>query len=692
MEEQHQVKPESEDALNASTAIEHMPQIKDIVLEKELASGLLAKVYKGHQTLLQRTVAMKILSKKDLGDDDSSLERFQQEASLAANLDHPNIAKVLGYGTASSGDPYLTMEYVDGVTLREYLDSHSQQELSLKDFKAIFLPLLSALDYAHEKGIVHRDIKPGNIMLTKSVHDELLPKLVDFGIAKVFIESNIEQHHTKTGTVIGTPAYMSPEQCLGKPVDGRSDLYSIACVMYEFLCSEALFKAETPLALMGMHAQAQPPSVKEFCRKSMQSSKLCSTILSTLQKDPAERPKTAAILSEKLSNDLGNLDSFNSKKQHSSVKNMLAAGLIILLLASVVTALFNLNKSKAVTQVINEPTGRQLSELRIAKGDSRNVRKVLSQYLSLIETLRKKEDTSTRELAEAYSTAGELISLLLSQNKTSPKQRKDLEMQGLELAQKGVDISLQGNMQKFFFRNTRNEYELLKASKDGEKSIIKLIEEGNARWPTSSENIEFIFDGILNSLTLNNTKQAKSFLKLLSNQHGEEAEHIRSIWLRAAEARIAIAENEKKKALAIIKPVLKELDSGIFMSQKSTIALLQKAIGPILISANRAEQYTELLKKEVALRGEIYSYDGIAQLYKMIAESYRVRNREEDAIDYTEKALHQYEINKGDSSIILDLCQRLVQEISDMKDPKYSAKLAAYKAKVDSLTAMAGTK
>lgn len=691
MDEQHQVKPESEVALNASTPIAHMPQIKDIVLEKELASGPMAKVYKGHQTLLQRTVALKILSKKDLGDDDSSLQRFQQEASLAANLDHPNIAKVLGYGIASSGDSYLTIEYVDGVTLREYLDSHSQQELSLKDFRAVFLPLLSALNYAHENGIVHRDIKPGNIMITKSAHDELLPKLVDFGIAKVFIESNSEQQHTKTGTVIGTPAYMSPEQCLGKPLDGRSDLYSIGCVMYEFLCGEALFKAETPLALMGMHAQAQTPSVKDFCRKSMQSSKLCSTILSTLQKDPAERPKTAAILAEKLSNDLEDLDSFNSKKQHSFT-SMLAAGLLVIILGSVLTALFGLNYSKPVTAVINKPTGRQLSELRIAKGKSSDARRVLPQYLSLIEELKKKGDTSTKELAETYSTAGELISILLKQSNTSPKERKDLEMQGLELAQKGVDISLQGNIQKFFFRNAKVEYELLKASKDGEKSIVKLIEEGNERWPASAENIEFIVDGILNSLTLSNTSQAKSFTKLLSDQHAEEAEHIRSIWLQAAEARIAIAENDKKKALVLVKPVLQEFESGIFMSPKSTIDLLMKVIGPVLTRANRSEQYTEILEKEVALRGEIYSQDEIAKLYGMIAESYRRRNRKEEAIDYAEKALHQYEINKSDSGIILNLCQELVQEISDLKDPKYSAKLAAYKTKLDSLTAMAGTK
>lgn len=703
MDEREQVKSEADVSHNTSISTDGALQIKDIVLEKELASGLLATVWKGQQTLLQRTVAIKILSKKDLEDDSAQL-RFQQEASLAANLDHPNIAKVLGYGTSSSGSPYLTMEFVDGITLREFLDSNKQQPQSLKHFGEIFLPLLSALSYAHGRGIVHRDIKPGNIMLTKSANDELMPKLVDFGIAKVFIETNNAQHHTKTGTVIGTPAYMSPEQCLGKALDGRSDLYSLACVMYEFLCGEALFKADTPLAVMGMHAQAQLPSEKSFSKRSMQAPKLCGTILSALQKDPEQRPASALRFSDELSNHLKNAEALNYRKQNTPSTAIVASILLFLLTAGII-ALVAFPKMKMATHIepakksiLVESTGKQLAQLRRDKGASKDQRSILARYLSLIQEYELKRETSKKELAESYSQAGETINIILRQDDSLVKDRKQLEQMGIDFAQKGANLAIEKNSPKFFFRCARNQFEILDGKKSGESEINKMVVQANEHWPASPECIELTADAILNSLELHNAMQAQAFLKLLSIPNDEESEQIRLIWLRSLNARLAIYEGDKQKALNLIKPVLEQLepfDSGLIMSPSSTIDLLLKIIGPTLIKANRQNEYAELLKKELEKRPQFYGLNGRVQMYGMISETYQSSNEKAKAVEYDEKALELYEQNKDellDDELILRLCKKIVSELNELNDPKYSAKLAAYKSKIDSLSAGAGTK
>lgn len=703
MDELHKENFEAEVSLKTSSSMENKCQIRDIVLEKELASGLLATVYKGKQTLLERTVAIKILSKKELADG-IALQRFQQEASLAANLDHPNIAKILGYGKAASGDPFLMMEFVDGITLREFLDSRGHEARSLADFKAIFLPLLSALNYAHEKGIVHRDVKPGNIMLTKTVQGELLPKLVDFGIAKVFIESNTQQQHTRTGTIIGTPAYMSPEQCLGKPVDGRSDLYSLACVMYEFLCGEALFKAETSLAVMGMHAQAQPPSVKIFSSKSMQPTQLCSTILSALQKDPKQRPATALHFSDDLNKHLDGSPEVNYRTQSRLSIAIMAVMLLFVLTAGII-ALVAFPKMKlqthndaSKTTVFGESTGSKHAQLRKDKG-TMDQRSVLDRYFSLIKELNLKRATRKEELAEAYAQAGESINILLRQNDPAIKDRPQLELTALKFANEGAALSIETNIPKFFFRCARNQFEILDGRKDGEKQINKRVKDANQHWPGSPETIELTADGILNSMASADEAQAKAFLNLLKVPHDEETEHIRLMWLRSLEARMAAYQGDKNKALTLLKPVLEQLDSGfdsgLLMSPRSTVALLHKTIGPTLIKAKRPNQYVELLKKEIETRSKFYGLNGQAHLCKMIAEFYRSRNERAKAIAYDEQVIQLCEQNAGevvDRTLVARLYKNLVKEMSDANDPRYSAKLAAYKSKLDSMPASVGTK
>jgi eukaryotic-like serine/threonine-protein kinase len=220
---------------------------------ERVGAGGMAEVYRAHDELLGRDVAIKVLSER-FARDGSFVERFRREAQSAANLNHPQIVSLYDYG--SDGDAYfIVMEFIDGTSLADII--HREAPLLPERAAEIALDVAKALDRAHSAGIVHRDIKPGNILITKDGHT----KVTDFGIARAAHGDN-EQTMTQTGMVIGTAAYLSPEQAQGQPVDGRSDLYSLGVVLYEMLVGHAPFAGDTPLAIAYKHVReiAAPPS------------------------------------------------------------------------------------------------------------------------------------------------------------------------------------------------------------------------------------------------------------------------------------------------------------------------------------------------------------------------------------------------------------------------------------------------
>ena len=268
------------------------PEIESIEIIELLGQGGMSLVYKARQKELDRIVAVKVLSKLAVRGEDG-IKRFQKEAKLTSTLDHPNIVKTISFGVSNDGQPYLVMEYLEGLSLADDLKQNGR--LKLQKFKDVFLPALSALNQAHQSGLVHRDIKPGNIMICRSGTNADIVKLVDFGIAKVFGEgASGTQNLTKSGAVLGSPTYMSPEQCLGKPLDGRSDLYSMACVMYETLSGEPPFSGESSLDVMQKHSVEPPPTVSDLSRKIDIRKELAKVTLWGLAKDPAARPQTAS--------------------------------------------------------------------------------------------------------------------------------------------------------------------------------------------------------------------------------------------------------------------------------------------------------------------------------------------------------------------------------------------------------------
>lgn len=200
---------------------------------EELGSGGMSTVYKVKQVFLDKEFALKILKDSAAGSGEG-IARFQREAQAAGSLKHQGIISIQDFGLTPDGQPYMTMEYIAGSSLSQLLDKKSKLDLRLA--LSFMDQICEALKHAHENGIVHRDLKPSNIMLVTGLDGKITAKIVDFGIAKVVAENSENSLNlTKTGELIGSPLYMSPEQCRGQKIDHRSDIYSVGCVFYEML-------------------------------------------------------------------------------------------------------------------------------------------------------------------------------------------------------------------------------------------------------------------------------------------------------------------------------------------------------------------------------------------------------------------------------------------------------------------------
>jgi serine/threonine protein kinase len=276
---------------------DQFPRIENIEIIELAGQGGMSLVYKARQKTLDRIVALKVLSGPWL-DGEEGIKRFQKEAQLTSTLKHPNIVKTLSFGVSEAKQPYLVMEFLPGNTLAEELDRNGP--LKLQDFRDIFLPVLAALEEAHRQGIVHRDVKPGNIMICRT-EGALTVKLLDFGIARLQSTGASTRTPSSGGKSLGSPSYMSPEQCRGTSADCRSDIYSLSCVMYEALCGEPPFTGITSLEVMDKHFNQSPPSVSELSRRIDIRKELAALVLGGLAKNPDDRPQSAAALSASLS-------------------------------------------------------------------------------------------------------------------------------------------------------------------------------------------------------------------------------------------------------------------------------------------------------------------------------------------------------------------------------------------------------
>jgi serine/threonine-protein kinase len=266
------------------------------LVEQLIKRGGMGAVYRGKHVMMEKTVAIKVLRPSLAGDDDV-VARFSREAKAASRISHPHAVSVTDFGEAENGVVFLVMEYLDGRTLKDII--RSEGPMPLDRAVEIVRQVAGALEVAHQQGVVHRDLKSDNIMLSQTNGGDWA-KVLDFGIAKIQQPEGVRDNDiTAANLVIGTPQYMSPEQCSQTgPIDARSDVYSLGVIVYEMLAGRVPFNGESPTVIMMKQVQDPPPSILD-ARPDLPPS-VDKLIERALAKQPVDRFQTAGELSEAL--------------------------------------------------------------------------------------------------------------------------------------------------------------------------------------------------------------------------------------------------------------------------------------------------------------------------------------------------------------------------------------------------------
>lgn len=272
----------------------------------KIGEGGMSVVYKARHMLMNKEVALKMLHPHMIGREQSR-ERFRQEAQAVSQIDHANVVRIFDFGISEDNRPFIVMDFLDGVSLGDLIKASGPLELSRAI--SLFIQICDALAYAHNKGVIHRDLKPSNIIILKSEQEDTedsdanneQAKIVDFGIAKLMPHEGTDAAAlTQTGDVFGSPLYMSPEQCKGEKLDGRSDIYSMGCLMYETLTGKPPINGSNMLEILYRHMNEMPVSMKIACPENKVPQALEAIIFKALAKDPSDRQASMRLLKNEL--------------------------------------------------------------------------------------------------------------------------------------------------------------------------------------------------------------------------------------------------------------------------------------------------------------------------------------------------------------------------------------------------------
>lgn len=259
------------------------------LVESVLGSGAAGSVYKCFDTELNRLLAVKVLNSwSDDYPNLTAIKRLEREAKILCRLSHNNIVRIYRIGFIDESLPYYSMEYLNGISLREHLQTSGRLQFS--EALQIVTQIAEALDFAHTNGVLHRDLKPDNVFLAKTEQQIAQVKIIDFGLSKSDLKSTTL---TDPGDIVGTVLYMSPEQCTAKTLDRRADIYALGCILYEMLTGSVPFLANTAMEVLQMHLNAEIPKIES---KEKLAISIGSLIEKCLQKNPAERYQTAKEL------------------------------------------------------------------------------------------------------------------------------------------------------------------------------------------------------------------------------------------------------------------------------------------------------------------------------------------------------------------------------------------------------------
>lgn len=272
------------------------------IVHEHLGSGGMSEVYRGEHETIGRPVAIKVLARA-LSNQPSIVVRFLLEAKASSKVRHENVVEVTDFGETDSGSPFIVMEFLEGEDLAITL--HREGPFTWERSRTMLLQILAALQASHDQGIIHRDIKPENIFrLSRMGSDDFL-KVFDFGIAKVLLgdDGNPAKPLTLEGQIMGTPAYMSPEQCLGEVIDARSDLYAVGCIAYQMLTGRTPFVSDRQATLVYSHVYEAVLPMSDVGERVEIDSGVEEKILRALKKSPEERYGSAREFGDALVQD-----------------------------------------------------------------------------------------------------------------------------------------------------------------------------------------------------------------------------------------------------------------------------------------------------------------------------------------------------------------------------------------------------
>ncbi|TFG37390.1 MAG: PEGA domain-containing protein [Desulfobacterales bacterium] len=313
---------------------------------EELGKGSMGVVYKAHDPHIDRHVALKVLRQERMSSE-NYVRRFLKEAKAIGRLSHPGIVSVYDIGQ-DQGSIYIAMELLQGLSLQEVI---RQKKLNIEQIIDLISQVGEALDYLHRSGIIHRDIKPTNIIITP----EGRAKITDFGIAR--IEDTSAHQQTQIGEILGTPEYMSPEQVEGKPVDNRSDLYSLGVILYELMAGRRPFKGDHIVVLF--HAIIQETPVEPAKINQAIPAELSRLVMKSISKSPADRFPSGAEMAARLKESLAKPDRQPSEKPSTSRIGFIF--LFIIIIISIIGLSFylkNYQKNGATREDAPELSGK----------------------------------------------------------------------------------------------------------------------------------------------------------------------------------------------------------------------------------------------------------------------------------------------------------------------------------------------
>lgn len=295
----------------------------------KIGEGGMGVVYKARHLALNQVVAIKMLHINGL--DSVSRLRFQQEAKAVNSLDHPSIVRVRDFGVSESGQPHMVLDFIDGTTLEKQLKTDGA--LTFSQARNIFSQVCDAMAHAHDRHVLHRDLKPGNIMLVERNDREPLVKIVDFGIAKITDPGQESgMNLTRTGDVFGSPFYMSPEQIAGQKLDGRADIYSLGCVVFESLTGTPPFVGKNAIETLIQHTNNQPPTLREASFGGSFPAALQRVMDKVLAKEPSDRYQSMLQFKTDLMKALaGNLAIEAAASKMQTAKNAPAKKVVVLI-------------------------------------------------------------------------------------------------------------------------------------------------------------------------------------------------------------------------------------------------------------------------------------------------------------------------------------------------------------------------